>query len=1043
MKNAIVASLFALLSASVAVAAPVDAARAKRAAGRWLVARPTAHLTANLSKNVAAVTTATNSVGENAYHVASLEGGGYVVMSSDDESKPVIAFSDSGELTPDHPFTAFLSAWAERKAEAGTVKKSYANAGGTSAASANKFTDEWESLAPAGGEKQVEDGEIVESLSYGLASIPDVRVAPLVKTKWNQGGGIWNIYTPNNRVCGCVATATAQVMKYYEWPKTEIAPFTKSCVVDGATIDKTSMGGYYDWSMMPLSGGEATTEQKEMMSKLCYDVGVAVQMSWASGGSGALGIKPAAALKDNFEYANAIGLVKNLDDTYKGKIIFANLNADCPVILGIEKTGSSSGHEIVADGYGYDENGTDYVHLNFGWGGSKDDSWCNLPANIGTSYNFDNVDEYVYNIFPENTGELIAGRVTGEFGQALSGVRVTAESNGTVYETQTKSTGVYALIVPSSKTYKLQVRRAGYVEAEKSTSVGKSQNTGMTGRNSYYVGTGACGNSWGNDFTLVEDDYEGPECIWTGLANDGKFSSSGNWRGLYAPANHPGSSIVFSNFTGVVTNDIEGLSLPSIQIDSSCGAVEIAGNNFTASAITNASSNAVTVSTPISLAGPPSLSGKIVFAANVALSIPSSAGGAYQLGGDISFVNGAKCTVTLDGGAPVSSGLRAAFAADAISGVSAFVLGNAKANQASQTGLYILNGNTLYLRVSDPALGWIDESAEKAYKTGSWEKFGIYDAETKEFQIRNGNVFVPDAVSTGNVVRIEFEVFISGAARNNDYATGQMDETQLMFRISTNNCFQIYAADESGEKKWFDVEAEGVTPVISTNYSCVATIDYDKGLYSFAINDGGVAKLLKAGAKSQFRIANPSAKKVSKLEFIGSGRVKSILGTDGVEGLPDAFVAGDEVSVSGGGTVILTALEAQYLRSLGDKAAVASRVASMSSEELTAAYLLNLDVMQEGSGYDFSVTRMDVGDSDITITVKLTREKPVSSGDNPVQINGVLALEGAAQLGNGFTRIGSGVSIDFEKFDANGEARVTFSKDGETVFYRPAIVAPQ
>ena len=218
---------------------------------------------------------------------------------------------------------------------------------------------------------------------------------------------------------------------------------------------------------------------------------------------------------------------------------------------------------------------------------------------------------------------------------------------------------------------------------------------------------------------------------------------------------------------------------------------------------------------------------------------------------------------------------------------------------------------------------------------------------------------------------------------------------------------------------------------------------YTQGLYSFAIKVDGVEKPLKAGAKSQFRIAKESAKKVSGVEFIGFGSVKSILGTDGVEGLPDVFVAGDEVSVSGGGTVTLTALEAKYLRSLGDRAVVASRIASMSSEALTAAYLLNLDVMQEGSGYDVSVTGMDVGDSDITITVKLTREKPVSSGDNPVQINGVLALEGAAQLGNGFTRIGSGVSIDFEKFDANGEARVTFSKDGETVFYRPAIVAPQ
>ena len=169
--------------------------------------------------------------------------------------------------------------------------------------------------------------------------------------------------------------------------------------------------------------------------------------------------------------------------------------------------------------------------------------------------------------------------------------------------------------------------------------------------------------------------------------------------------------------------------------------------------------------------------------------------------------------------------------------------------------------------------------------------------------------------------------------------------------------------------------------------------------------------------------------------------MKSILGIDGVEGLPDVFVAGDEVQVSGG-SVTLTAAEAAYLRSLGDKAPVASRVASMSSEELTAAYLLNLDVMQDGSGYDFSVTGMEVGESEITIAVKLTREKPVRSGDGPVKINGVLALEGSSRLGDGFTRLGEGVDIDFEKFDANGEARVTFSKDGETVFYRPAIVAP-
>ena len=49
-----VLAAFAFFAALAAAAAPVDAARAKRAAGRWIVARPAAHLTAKLSKNVAA-----------------------------------------------------------------------------------------------------------------------------------------------------------------------------------------------------------------------------------------------------------------------------------------------------------------------------------------------------------------------------------------------------------------------------------------------------------------------------------------------------------------------------------------------------------------------------------------------------------------------------------------------------------------------------------------------------------------------------------------------------------------------------------------------------------------------------------------------------------------------------------------------------------------------------------------------------------------------------------------------------------------------------
>ena len=48
-----------------------------------------------------------------------------------------------------------------------------------------------------------------------------------------------------------------------------------------------------------------------------------------------------------------------------------------------------------------------------------------------------------------------------------------------------------------------------------------------------------------------------------------------------------------------------------------------------------------------------------------------------------------------------------------------------------------------------------------------------------------------------------------------------------MFRIATNNSFQVYTADENGARMWIDVAAEGVTPALATNYCCIATIDYE------------------------------------------------------------------------------------------------------------------------------------------------------------------------------------------------------------------------
>ena len=45
-----------------------------------------------------------------------------------------------------------------------------------------------------------------------------------------------------------------------------------------------------------------------------------------------------------------------------------NLDAGYPVLFGIQGPVSAASHEIVCDGYGYD-NSTLYHHLNLGWSG--------------------------------------------------------------------------------------------------------------------------------------------------------------------------------------------------------------------------------------------------------------------------------------------------------------------------------------------------------------------------------------------------------------------------------------------------------------------------------------------------------------------------------------------------------------------------------------------------------------------------------------------------------------------------------------------------
>ena len=149
----------------------------------------------------------------------------------------------------------------------------------------------------------------VAATRYMYDIIDDVRVAPLVETSWGQGDsgvrGAYNYYTPSNYVCGCVATAGSQIMRYWRFPTAAVEAGTFTCAVDSVPQDFTMKGGTYDWANMPTNYVAGTTTDTEAIGKLTYDVGVAITTDWKASGGGSQSANLLAVFTNTFGYASA------------------------------------------------------------------------------------------------------------------------------------------------------------------------------------------------------------------------------------------------------------------------------------------------------------------------------------------------------------------------------------------------------------------------------------------------------------------------------------------------------------------------------------------------------------------------------------------------------------------------------------------------------------------------------------------------------------------------------------------------------------------
>ncbi len=212
-------------------------------------------------------------------------------------------------------------------------------------------------------------------------------VTPLLQTKWDQGPyPYYNSLCPhdvygNYALTGCVATAMAQIMKYWEYPivgKGSHFYWNNNFGAQYANFETN-----YFWNNMPNKvDASSSFMQIYSVAKLMRVCGVSVDMGYdisANGGSGALPINVPNAFSNYFDYSSNVKILAQSNYSYSAwqSILKNELNNGRPVFY--SGSGSDGGHAFVCDGVSNSNN----FHFNWGWGGSSDGYFAINALNPG------------------------------------------------------------------------------------------------------------------------------------------------------------------------------------------------------------------------------------------------------------------------------------------------------------------------------------------------------------------------------------------------------------------------------------------------------------------------------------------------------------------------------------------------------------------------------------------------------------------------------------------------------------------------------------
>lgn len=322
---------------------------------------------------------------------------GYVVVAGSDCVDPIIAYSTEGALDPNN-IPPSMMWWLNGTAQ------DIVYAQNNNLEPSREAAKEWDIL-------------IDHQLPYFGSAKETVQ---LMTSKWDQSP-LYNNLCPvddgGRCVTGCVATAMAQILYYWKYPR--VGRYSNYILLNGEAYEANFANTYYNYDLMvDRLTNNSTPEQINAVALLNYHCGISVDMDYSSESSGAVSAKVPYALQRFFKYEkDSLNHILRSDSRYYHpnnsttanqkdsnwyNDILEQLMKKRPVFYAaadVSSTGADARHAFVCDGY---NTANKFMHFNWGWGGSGT-GWCNVynsKLNTGRGYNFTAEHQAILGITP-------------------------------------------------------------------------------------------------------------------------------------------------------------------------------------------------------------------------------------------------------------------------------------------------------------------------------------------------------------------------------------------------------------------------------------------------------------------------------------------------------------------------------------------------------------------------------------------------------------------------------------------------------------------